>query len=632
MSGRRINLGAPAALGANGVLRFTTCGAVDDGKSTLLGRLIVDAGAVYEDHLAAVAKASMARRPLGEGLDYSLLFDGLEAEREQGITIDVAYRFFTTANRKYIVADAPGHEDHTRNMATAASNADLCILLVDAAKGISPQTLRHMRIAALVGVRHAVIAVNKMDLVGFGEAVFARLAQDMRQRCAALGFVSITTIPLCATSGDNVVHRSPSTPWHKGPTLFEHLEQVDGADVAIAAPFRLPVQLVARTAEGGRLYQGRIASGRIQPGDEIRIPHGNRTARVARLMSIDGDLPEALAGDSVAVALDAELDIARGDLLCGQGPSPLLTTALKVDLIGFSEHGVVKGRRYLLQCGAKTVTAHVKAFGARERFDPTQPPLTSDPSADLGLNEIGEATLVCVEPLAFDAFSDNRFTGSFILVDRATADTVAAGVLRGAAIEGQGVTQQAMAVTKASRVAMHGHKPAILWFTGLSGAGKSTIADLVEQKLHARGAHTYNLDGDNLRLGLMADLGFSPADRVENIRRAGEVAKLFVDAGLIVTCSFISPYAAERDAVRDLVAPGEFFEIYVDTPLEVCAARDPKGLYRRAYSGEIKGFTGVDAPYEAPQAPELVLSSATQTADILADAVIQRLLDAGVIF
>jgi bifunctional enzyme CysN/CysC len=617
-----------AALGENGVLRLTTCGAVDDGKSTLMGRLLADAGAIFEDHLAALVSSSQRKTPDAKTLDYSLLFDGLEAEREQGITIDVAYRYFTTPKRKFIIADAPGHEDHTRNMATAASNADLAVALVDAIKGPTPQTLRHLRIAALVGVRHVIVAVNKMDLVGYDQGRFDGLARIVLEACQALGFRSVQAIPISATLGDNVVARSAPMAWWAGPTLLKSLEEIDTDSAEAARDFRLPVQMVTRLADGTRGYAGRIASGRVAPGDSVVIPHWGQAARVARLASMDGDLKQAQAGDSVVLTLDAEFDIARGDMLCGSAKAPFVADRFTARLICLSETGVLPGRRYLLKSGGKTLIASIGEILERVSFGPSEETSAAD---ELALNAIATCTIACAQPLTFDRFEDNRTTGAFILIDRAQADTVAAGMILDPPEEGRYVRPQAMGVNRTARAALNGHKPAILWFTGLSGAGKSTIADLVEQRLHALGVHTYGLDGDNLRLGLMSDLGFSRADRVENIRRAGEVARLFVDAGLIVTCAFISPYAAERNAVRDLVGPDEFIEIFVDAPLATCRSRDPKGLYRRVAAGEIKGFTGVDSPYEAPAAPELHFDTTAESAAGLADRVVRYLRERGIL-
>ncbi len=618
-----------SALGENGVLRLTTCGAVDDGKSTLLGRLLADADAIFEDHLATLLSASRRKAPDANAIDYALLFDGLDAEREQGITIDVAYRYFTTPKRKFIIADAPGHEDHTRNMATAASNADLAIALVDAQKGASTQTLRHLQIAALVGVRHVILAVNKMDLVGYVQDRFEAVAGPLAKSCAELGFHSVQAIPVAATQGDNVVHRSAAMPWWKGQTLFATLEDTDYSAEETQAEFRLAVQMVSRLPGGARGYAGRIASGRIAPGDRVLIPHWGQSALVQRLVSMDGDLAEASAGDAVTLTLDSEFDIARGDIVCGADSAPFWADRFAARLICMSELGVLPGRRYLLKTGSKTLIAAVSEIVQQSVFSSDE--ATPHAANELGLNAIAKCTIECAGPLAFDRFCDNRVTGGFLLIDRASNDTVAAGMIEGPMEQGRFIRPQAMGVNRAARSGLNGHKPAILWFTGLSGAGKSTIADLVEQRLHARGAHTYGLDGDNLRLGLMRDLGFSRADRVENIRRAGELAKLFVDAGLIVTCAFISPYAAERDAVRDLVGPDEFVEIFVDAPVGVCMARDPKGLYRRANAGEIKDFTGVDSPYEAPVSPELRLDTTAVSAPVLADQVVRYLRDRGIL-
>jgi bifunctional enzyme CysN/CysC len=612
-----------SALGENGVLRLTTCGAVDDGKSTLLGRLLADAGAIYDDILAALPPVNCDGIQDGNEVDYALLFDGLDSEREQGITIDVAYRYFTTSNRKYVVADAPGHESHTRNMATAASQADLAIVLIDAVKGPTAQTFRHIKITSLVGVRHVILAVNKMDRAGFRQAHFEMIAEPLQAHCQALGFASARTIPVAAKSGENIVHNTRKMPWWRGPTLFSMLEETDVTTDLESAPFRMPVQLVSRLPCGTRGYAGQIATGRIATGDAVLIPMWGQTTTIQRIISMDGDQNSARAGDSITLILNDEFDISRGDWLCSAAPAPVMSDRLTAQLISFAGQGVCVGQSYLLKSGSKTVGATLTSiietsYSSGFVGDDLGP-------REIPMNEIALCEIECTQTLTVEPFKLNRATGGFILIDRATADTVAAGMIESAHKHTRMVRPQITTLDQVARSSIKGHNPAIIWFTGLSGSGKSTIANLVEQRLHALGAHTYALDGDTLRLGLMRDLGFSPAHRVENIRRAGEVAKLFVDAGLIVTCAFISPYAAERNAVRALVRPEEFFELFVDTQLDVCLARDPKGLYKRALAGEISDFTGISAPYEPPHAPDIVLDTLIYTAEELADQVIRAI-------
>jgi bifunctional enzyme CysN/CysC len=591
-----------------GVLRLTTCGAVDDGKSTLLGRLLLDSHAVFEDQ-----RLSLPRGGDGEP-DAALLFDGLDAEREQSITIDVAYRYFETARRKFVIADAPGHEAHTRNMATAASNADVAIIVVDVLKGPSAQTFRHIRIAGLVGVKAAIIAINKMDAANFADTAFEAAAAPVRTACDAAGLCVVATLPVSAKTGANIVTARAA----REATLLGTLETLDLQKPNQDAPFRMPVQMVVKPQAGleARGYAGTIAAGAIAVGDFVRIAHWGQDARLTRIVTAEGDLARAVAGQSVTLCLDGEYDIARGDLLaCPQRP-PIMSSRIEADLIGLAEQGAALGRSYDLRCGARAIGAQIVSLSARETFGATA-------GADLAQNEIARATLTLSRPIALDPFNQCRDTGGFLLVDRHSGETVAAGMVT--AMTPTHVQARRSAITPADRAAMMGHKPAVVWFTGLSGAGKSTIAELVEQLLHARGVHTFALDGDNLRSGLTKDLGFSASDRLENIRRASEAARLFVEAGLIVTCAFISPFRMDRALARDLIGAERFLEVFVDTSLETCIARDPKGLYVRALKGEIKEFSGVSSPYEAPLAPDLHLAAGLKDPAACAQAVITLL-------
>ena len=617
---------APGLLGSLGVLRLTTCGAVDDGKSTLVGRLLADAGMLFDDQLAALKRASEARHGPGV-IDYALLFDGLDIEREQSITIDVAYRFFMTRRRKFIIADAPGHEAHTRNMATAASHADLAIIVVDATRGPTPQTLRHLRIAGLVGVSEAIIAVSKMDAAGFSADRFSALSQDLSLACAEAGLRVRAAVPVAAVEGHNVVHRSAAMPWYGGPTLLEALETADPGRSLIDGPFRMPVQLVIR---GGRDrpwrgYAGTVASGRIAVGSEVLIAHYGRTAKVVRIITADGDLDTAQAGQALTLELEGDHDISRGDLLAGADAAPAVTSRFEADVIGFSPEGLSAGRRVEVRMAARTVAGALTAIGPGLDFGDG-----AGREGVLGLNGVARCTVELSRPIALDRFADNRTTGSFLLVDRHTAETLAAGMV--AVVTDTNVRQENSTINRASRRSLKGHGAAALWFTGLPGAGKSTIADLVQQSLQDRGAHAYALDGDNLRSGLNKDLGFTMEARAENVRRAAEVARLFVDAGLIVTCALVSPYRMERETIRDLFAEGEFFEVFVDAPLAVCMERDPKGLYRRAQAGAMKDLTGLQSPYEVPQSPDLHLRTADETSQRSAARVIAFLQDRGILW
>jgi bifunctional enzyme CysN/CysC len=616
----------PAPDGPKDLLRFLTCGSVDDGKSTLIGRLLHDSKLLTDDQVSALARDSGRYGTADDALDYALLLDGLEAEREQGITIDVAYRYFTTERRSFIVADTPGHEQYTRNMATGASKADLAVLLVDARKGILAQTRRHALICALLGLKHIVLAINKIDLVGFDPLVYERIVADYTAFAAPLGFASVLAIPISARHGDNVIGPSANTPWYRGPALLHHLETIDVAREAASRPFRFPVQWVNRPNLDFRGYAGTVASGTIRPGDAIVVAGSGHTSRVKQLVAYEGLREEACAGDAVTIVLDDEIDVARGDLLAAPQARPEVSDQFAAHVIWMSEHELIPGRSYLARIGTRTTPIVVTAIKYRIDVN-TREHLAANTFA---LNDIGLCNLATDGPVAFDPYAANRSTGCFIIIDRYTNATVGAGMITFGLRRGTNVHWQKLLIGQSERAALMQQRPAILWFTGLSGAGKSSVANLVEQKLYRAGGHTMLLDGDNLRHGLNRDLGFTEADRVENIRRVGEVAKLMTDAGLVVLCSFISPYRAEREMVRGLVPAGDFIEIFVDTPIEECVRRDPKGLYAKAKAGTIKNFTGFDAPYEPPENPELHLYTAGRTADELADLVIAELRRRGI--
>ncbi|MDP3735769.1 MAG: sulfate adenylyltransferase subunit CysN [Hyphomonadaceae bacterium] len=615
------------AAAEKGVLRFLTCGSVDDGKSTLIGRLLYDTKLIFEDQLASLKRDSVRHGTQGENIDFALLLDGLEAEREQGITIDVAYRFFSTDKRKFIVADTPGHEQYTRNMATGASTADVAVILIDARKGVLVQTKRHTYIADMLGVRHVVLAVNKMDLVEYSRARFHEIVASYLQIAEHLGFESITPIPMSALKGENVTKRADTMPWHPGPTLLEHLEAIEIADDRTNTPFRMPVQWVNRPNLDFRGFSGTVTSGSIKPGDGVVVAKSGKASKVKAIVSADGDLPRATAGDAVTLVIEDEIDASRGDVFAAAEARPEVSNQFTANILWMTEDELTAGHAYLLKIGSQTVQATVT--GIRHKIDINT--LDKTQGHSLGLNEIGFCNVTTNQPIAFDPYRFIRESGAFILIDRFTNQTVGAGMIEFSLMRATNVHRHAMDVTKATRSLLKGHRPAILWFTGLSGAGKSTIANLVERRLADMGAHTYSLDGDNIRQGLNKDLGFTDADRVENIRRIGEVAKLFVDSGLIVTASFISPFRAERDMVRGLVETGEFIEVFVDAPLALAEKRDPKGLYKKARAGQIRNFTGIDSPYEAPVSPELRLDTSAATAEALADQVIEHLRKTGVI-
>ncbi|HEX3348152.1 MAG TPA: sulfate adenylyltransferase subunit CysN [Acetobacteraceae bacterium] len=623
---------APAAetlFGAQqgGLLRLMTCGSVDDGKSTLIGRLLHEAQQIQDDQLAALARDSRRHGTTGEEIDFALLMDGLEAEREQGITIDVAYRFATTAKRRFIIADAPGHEQYTRNMATAASNSELAIVLVDARKGVLTQTRRHSFIASLVGVRHIVLAVNKMDLVDFDHGIFQGIARDYAEAVATAGFKSVAAIPISARYGDNVVGRSRRMSWYTGPTLLDYLESVEVEDERRQGMFRMPVQWVNRPNGSFRGYCGTIASGVVRVGHTLAVSGSKMTGTLARIVTLDGDRAEAGAGDAVTLVLSEERDISRGDVLSHMADPVPTSDQFSAHLIWLSDVPLMPGRAYLIKLGTRTVSGSVTRI--RHRIDVnTREKLSAD---TLGLNDVAKVQLSLDRPVAFQPYAESRDLGGLIIIDRQTNATAGVGMIEFALTRAANITWHALDVDRMARAQLKGQSPAVVWFTGLSGSGKSTIANLVEKKLHGMGRHTYMLDGDNVRHGLNRDLGFTEADRVENIRRVSEVSALFADAGLIVLVSFISPYAAEREAARQRLQAGEFVEVFVDTPVDECRRRDPKGLYTKADQGLIRNFTGVSAPYEPPSAPEVHLKTIEAAPEELADQVIEALARRGML-
>lgn len=583
------------------LLRFITCGSVDDGKSTLIGRLLYDSKMIFEDQLAALEADSRKVGTQGGAIDFALLVDGLAAEREQGITIDVAYRFFSTDKRKFIVADTPGHEQYTRNMVTGASTADAAVILIDARKGVLTQTRRHSYLVSLLGIRNVVLAVNKMDLVGWDRGVFDKIVADYRAFAEQIGLSTFTPIPISGLGGDNMATRSEATPWFDGPILMDWLEAVEVEDDLQAKPFRMPVQWVNRPNLDFRGFSGLVASGTVKPGDRIRALPSGRESRVARIVTLPGDLDQAVAGQSVTLTLQDEIDISRGDVIvAADAPAPV-ANQFEATVVWMDDEPLPPGRTYLLKLGARTVGASVTDIKHRVNVNT----LERTAAKRLELNEIGVCNLSLDQAIPFEPYADNRQMGGFILVDRLSNRTVGAGMINFALRRADNIHWQHTDVSKASRAALKSQRGQVVWLTGLSGAGKSTIANLVEKRLHALGRHTYLLDGDNVRHGLNKDLGFTEEDRVENIRRVAEVAKLMVDAGLIVLTAFISPFRAERQLARDILEPGEFIEVFVDTPLAVAEARDVKGLYKKARSGQLKNFTGVDSPYEAPESPEL---------------------------
>ncbi|TNE36846.1 MAG: sulfate adenylyltransferase subunit CysN [Alphaproteobacteria bacterium] len=602
-------------------LRFITCGSVDDGKSTLIGRLLYDSKMIFEDQLTSLEADSKKVGTTGGDLDLALLVDGLAAEREQGITIDVAYRFFSTDKRKFIVADTPGHEQYTRNMATGASTADLAVILIDARKGILTQTRRHSFIVSLLGIRHVVLAINKMDLVDYAQDVFEQIKHDYEVFAQALNFDDVVAVPISALKGDNILNGSDAMPWYQGTTLMSHLESVNVDRDDQVSSFRLPVQWVNRPNLDFRGFSGTIASGTVSIGDEIMaLPSGHRS-RVKQILVGDEDCQLGAAGEAVTIALEDEIDISRGDVLCAANDPARVSDQFMAHVLWMHHEALLPGRPYLLKSGNRTSTAVVSDLRHKVNVNT----LEHQAGKTLELNEVGQCTLSLNQRIAFDPYTVNRDTGSFILIDRLTNNTVGAGMFDFELRRASNIVWQELDVDKQTRANQKHQKPCVLWFTGLSGSGKSTVANLVEKKLLTRGKHTYILDGDNVRHGLNKDLGFTDVDRVENIRRVGETAKLFVDAGLIVLVSFISPFISERRMARNLLGEGEFLEVFVNTPLEVCESRDPKGLYKKAREGKIKNFTGIDSAYEAPEDAEIIVSTADQDAETSADQIIEYL-------
>jgi bifunctional enzyme CysN/CysC len=605
------------------LLRFITCGSVDDGKSTLIGRLLYDSKMIFEDQLAALEADSKRVGTQGQEIDFALLVDGLAAEREQGITIDVAYRFFTTEKRKFIVADTPGHEQYTRNMVTGASTADLAVILVDARKGVLTQTRRHSYLAKLVGIRHIVLAVNKMDLVNYDKAVFDRILLSYRSFASEIGITNFVAIPISGFKGDNITAPSDNTPWYKGPTLMDHLETVDVNNATDQGkPFRMPVQWVNRPNLDFRGFSGLIASGTVKPGDAIRVLPSGKTSTISRVVALDGDLDEAVAGQSVTLCFEDEIDCSRGDVIAAANDPAGVADQFESTVVWMSDEALKPGRGYWLKLATQTVTATVQ----QPKYEINVNTIEHLAAKTLELNGIGVAEITTDKPLVFEPYADNRTLGGFILIDKITNATVAAGMLHFCLRRAQNVHWQATDVSRDAHANLKNQKPAVLWFTGLSGSGKSTIANLVEKKLHRMNRHTFLLDGDNVRHGLNKDLGFTETDRIENIRRVGEVSKLMTDAGLIVITAFISPFRAERDMVRALLPDGEFLEVFIDTPLVEAEKRDVKGLYKKAREGTLKNFTGIDSPYEAPETPEVHIDTTRMTAEQAADLVIERLL------
>jgi bifunctional enzyme CysN/CysC len=605
------------------MLRFITCGSVDDGKSTLIGRLLYDSKMIFEDQLATLERDSKASGTQGQEIDFALLVDGLAAEREQGITIDVAYRFFATDKRKFIVADTPGHEQYTRNMVTGASTADLAVILIDARQGVLTQTRRHSYLVKLLGIRNVVLAVNKMDLVGYSQERFYEIVKDYSHFAKQIGMEAFLPIPISGLKGENMITRSTQMPWYTGQTLMEHLETAPVNDARMLdVPFRMPVQWVNRPNLDFRGFAGQIGAGVVKPGDAIRVLPSGKTTTVKSIVTYDGDLDQAIAGQSVTLTFNDEIDCSRGDVIVKADAPCEVADQFEATLVWMDEAAMLPGRPYLLKIGTQTVTATV----TEPKYEVNINTLEHIASRTLGLNAIGVCNLSIDRAIPFEAYTTNPDLGGFILIDRMTNATVAAGMIHFALRRSQNIHWQAVDVDRDAHAAAKNQKAAVVWFTGLSGSGKSTIANLVEKKLHALGKHTFLLDGDNVRHGLNRDLGFTDADRVENVRRVGEVAKLMTDAGLIVLTAFISPFRSERRMVRDLMAAGEFFEVYVNTPLEVAETRDVKGLYKKARAGQLKNFTGIDSPYEAPEAAEIVVNTVELSAEAAADKIVEALL------
>ena len=610
------------------LLRFITCGSVDDGKSTVIGRLLYESKMLFEDQLAAIENDSKKWGTQGGDIDFALLVDGLAAEREQGITIDVAYRFFSTDRRKFIVADTPGHEQYTRNMITGASTADVAVILIDARKGVLTQTRRHSYLVSLIGIRKVVLAINKMDLVDYSQKVFDRIDEEYRAFAAQIGLADITSIPLSGLKGDNMLVASEHTPWYHGPTLMGFLETCEVDETRLQKEvFRMPVQWVNRPNLDFRGFAGVVTSGAVKPGDRIIAQPSGKESKVARIVTLNGDLPLAVAGQSITLTLEDEIDISRGDVLSMADTPAEVADQFEASLVWMTDEPMLPGRPYLMKIGTQTVTASI----TEPKYKINVNTMEHLAAKQLGVNEIGVVNIALDRQIAFDAYKANRDTGGFILINRMTNNTVGAGMLNFALRRSHNLRMQHVDVDKALRSELKRQRPAVLWFTGLSGAGKSTIANLVEKKLAAMGRHTYLLDGDNVRHGLNKDLGFTEADRVENIRRVAEVARLMVDAGLIVMTAFISPFRSERAMARGQMAEGEFIEIHVNTPLAVAEERDVKGLYKKARRGEVANFTGISSPYEAPEAPEIVVNTHTQTAEEAADTIVAKLRSLGLV-
>ncbi|GGE00356.1 adenylyl-sulfate kinase [Tsuneonella deserti] len=606
------------------MLRFITCGSVDDGKSTLIGRLLYDSKMIFEDQLAALESDSKRVGTQGQEIDFALLVDGLAAEREQGITIDVAYRFFGTEKRKFIVADCPGHEQYTRNMVTGASTADLAVILVDARKGVLVQTRRHSYLCHLIGIRNVVLAVNKMDLVDYSQEVFDKIVADYSAFASSIGIESFTAIPISGFRGDNItLAPSANTPWYAGPSLVDHLETVELRTAADAEkPFRLPVQWVNRPNLDFRGFAGLVATGRIAPGDPVRVLPSGKTTSVERIVTLEGDLGEAVAGQSVTLTFADEIDCSRGNVIAAAGDPPEVADQFEATVVWMADDAMHVGRGYWLKLATQTVSATV----AQPKYEIDVNSLEHLAAKTLELNQIGVVELTTDKPIVFENYAQSRALGGFILIDKLTNATVAAGMLHFSLRRSQNVHWQPTDIGRDHHAALKNQTPKVLWFTGLSGSGKSTIANEVEKRLALMNRHTFLLDGDNVRHGLNKDLGFTETDRIENIRRVGEVARLMADAGLIVLTAFISPFRAEREMVRAMLPAGEFVEIFVDTPLEVAEARDVKGLYKKARAGELKNFTGIDSPYEPPENPDIVVDTVTMTAQEAAQHIVDRLL------
>ncbi|GGB99209.1 adenylyl-sulfate kinase [Novosphingobium endophyticum] len=605
------------------MLRFITCGSVDDGKSTLIGRLLYDSKMIFEDQLDALTSDSKKVGTQGQEIDFALLVDGLAAEREQGITIDVAYRFFNTEKRKFIVADCPGHEQYTRNMVTGASAADLAVILIDARKGVLVQTRRHSYLCHLIGIKNIVLAVNKMDLVDYSQDVFDKIVADYTEFAEGIGIESFTAMPISGFKGDNITTLSENTPWYKGPTLVEHLETVEViSSVDADKPFRMPVQWVNRPNLDFRGFSGLIATGSVKPGDAIRVLPSGKTSKVSRVVTFDGDLDEAVAGQSVTVCFEDEIDCSRGSVISVADNPPQTADQFESTIVWMADDALVPGRAYWLKLGTQTVSATIHA----PKYTVNVNTMEHMAAKTLELNEIGVAEIATDKQIVFEPYAENRALGGFILIDRMTNATVAAGMLHFSLRRSQNVHWQALDIGRKQHADLKNQRPAVLWFTGLSGSGKSTIANLVEKKLYRMNRHTFLLDGDNVRHGLNKDLGFTEADRIENIRRVGEVSKLLADSGLIVITAFISPFQADREMVRSMLPEGEFFEVFIDTPLKVAEARDVKGLYKKARAGELKNFTGIDSPYEAPRDPEIRIDTTKMSPDEAAELIVNTLL------